>query len=98
MAGYLIANYRITNPDGYRAYTAAVVPTIAAHSGRILVAGPGSEAVEGEPAPVTIVLEFPSKEALRGWYDSPEYQEIIHLRTDNTEGSMVFADEFTMPG
>ena len=98
MAGYLIANYSITNPDGYQAYIAAVGPTIVARGGEILVAGPGSEAVEGEPGPVTVVLKFPSKEALRAWYDSPEYQKIIHLRTDNTEGSVVFADEFVMPG
>ena len=97
MAGYLIANYNITNPEGYQAYIAAVGPTIVAHSGEILVAGPGSEAVEGEPGSVTVVLKFPSKDALRAWYDSPEYQEIIHLRTDNTEGALVFADEFVMP-
>ncbi len=97
MAGYLIANYRITNAEGYQAYIAAVGPTILAQGGEILVAGPGSEAVEGEPGPVTVVLKFPSKDALRAWYDSPEYQEIIHLRTDNTEGSLVFADGFVMP-
>ncbi len=98
MAGYLIANYNITNPEGYQAYIAAVGPTILAHQGEILVAGEGSEAVEGEPGAVTVVLKFPSKEALRAWYDSPEYQEIIHLRTDATEGALVFADEFVMPG
>ncbi|MCH8140302.1 MAG: DUF1330 domain-containing protein [Gammaproteobacteria bacterium] len=97
MAGYLIANYNITNPEGYQAYIAAVGPTIVAHRGEILVAGPGSEAVEGAPGSVTVVLKFPSKDALRAWYDSPEYQEIIHLRTDNTEGALVFADEFVMP-
>ena len=97
MAGYLIANYTITNPEGYQAYIAAVGSTIFSHDGEILVAGEGSEAVEGEPGPVTVVLKFPSKDALRTWYDSPEYQEIIHLRTDNTEGSLVFADEFVMP-
>ena len=98
MSGYLITSYKITNPEAYKAYTAAVAPTIFAHGGEILVAGPGSEAVEGTPEPVTVVLRFPSKDALRGWYDSPEYQAIIHHRLDNTEGSMVFADEFTMPG
>lgn len=98
MAGYLIANYRIENPEAYQAYIAAVGPTIAAHGGEILVAGPGSEAVEGDPQPVTVVLKFPSKAAVRAWYDSPEYQKIINLRTDNTEGSVVFADEFVMPG
>ncbi len=98
MAGYLIANYQITNAEGYQAYIAAVGATILAHDGQILVAGPGSEPVEGDPKPVTVVLKFPSMDALRGWYESPEYKEIIHLRTDNTEGTMVFADEFVMPG
>ena len=98
MAGYLIANYEITNEDGYQAYIAAVGATIIAHGGEILVAGPGSEAVEGNPKPVTVVLKFASKDALRGWYDSPEYREIINLRTDNSEGTLVFADGFVMPG
>ncbi len=98
MAAYLIANYNITNEQGYQSYIGAVGPTILSHGGEILVAGPGSEAVEGTPGAITVVLKFPSMEALRGWYDSAEYQEIIALRTDNTEGGMVFANEFVMPG
>ena len=39
---------------------------------------------------VTIVLRFSSKEAARTWYDSPEYQAIVGLRTDNTDGFVVF--------
>jgi uncharacterized protein (DUF1330 family) len=98
MAGYLIANYTITNEEGYQGYIAAVGPTILTHGGEILVAGPGSRAVEGDPEAVTVVLKFPSMQALQGWYDSPEYREILPLRTDNTEGTVVFADEFVMPG
>ncbi len=98
MASYLVATYKITNPEAFGAYMAAVGPTIVSHGGKILVAGPDSVAVEGNPDPVTVVLQFPTRDALQGWYDSPEYQEIIHLRTENTEGSMVFADEFVMPG
>ena len=97
MAGYLIANYNITNPEGYQSYIAVVGPTIVAHGGEILLAGDGSEAVEGNPGTITVVLTFPSREALRGWYDSPEYQEIIHRRTDNTDGFVVFAETFVMP-
>ena len=98
MASYLVTNYKITNPEGYSAYTATVGATVFAHGGKILVAGPDSTAIEGNPDPVTVVLEFPTRDALQGWYDSPEYQAIIHHRTDNSEGSMVFADEFVMPG
>ena len=98
MAGYLIANYNITNAEGYQKYIAAVGPTIFSHGGEILVAGEGSEAIEGSPGSVTVVLKFPSKDALRGWYDSAEYQAILHLRTDNTEGGLVFAEQFVLPG
>jgi uncharacterized protein (DUF1330 family) len=97
MTSYLVANYEITNQEGYAQYLATVVPTIISHGGKILAAGPGSTAVEGNPGPITVLLEFPTREALQGWYDSPEYQQIIHFRTDNTDGFVVFADEFVLP-
>lgn len=97
MSAYVIVNYKITNPEGFKAYTASVMPTIAAHGGEILVAGPGSEAVEGNPEPISVIVKFPSRDTARTWYNSPEYQAIIHHRLDNTEGTMVFADEFRAP-
>ena len=97
MTSYLVANYNVTNEDGYNQYLASVGPTIMNHGGKILVAGPGSTPVEGNPGAITVVLEFPTREALEGWYNSPEYQEIIHLRTDNSEGGLIFADEFQPP-
>jgi uncharacterized protein (DUF1330 family) len=97
MAAYLIANYRITNQESYAAYPPAVVPTLVSHGAEILVADYASEAIEGEPASVTVVVKFASKDAARTWYDSPEYQEILHLRTDNSEGVLMFTDGFSMP-
>lgn len=97
MAAYLIANYRITNPASYGAYPPAAVATLAAHGAEILVADYECEVVEGQPGSVTVVLKFPSKEAARSWYNSTEYQEVVRLRTDNSEGFMVFANEFVMP-
>ncbi|MDX1440525.1 MAG: DUF1330 domain-containing protein [Rubricoccaceae bacterium] len=95
---YLIANYNVTNQEGYDAYFASVGPTILSRRGEILVAGPCGKPVEGTPAEMTVVLRFPSMDALQDWYDSPEYREIINLRVDNTEGHMVFAEAFAMPG
>jgi uncharacterized protein (DUF1330 family) len=97
MASYLIANYNVVDEEGYNQYLSSVGTTIEAHGGKILVTGAGSTPVEGDPGEITVVLEFPSRQALEGWYDSSEYQEIIHLRTDNTEGSLVFSDEFSPP-
>ncbi len=97
MAAYIVANYRVTNPESFKAYPPAVLPTLLAHSAEVLVADVESEAIEGEPAHMTVVVKFPSKEAARTWYDSAEYQEIIHLRTDNSEGFLALTDEFVMP-
>ena len=38
MASYLVTTYKITNPEGYSAYTATVGATVFAHGGKILVA------------------------------------------------------------
>ncbi len=92
MSAYLVANYRITNPDGYAAYPPAVAPTLEPFGGELVIADFDSEAIEGRPSPVTIVVKFPSKEAAKAWYQSDEYQAVVNLRTDNTEGFVVFVD------
>ncbi len=43
-----------------------------------------------------MVLKFESKESLTAWYESPEYQEIIHLRTDNSNGIALATSEFDL--
>lgn len=96
MSGYLIANFEITNAGAYEGYAPAMTSTLQAHGGETIVAAYQSETIEGSPAKVTMVLRFASKQAARAWYDSPEYQDIIHLRTDNSEGFVVIADEFAL--
>lgn len=98
MSAYLVAQYRVTNPEAFQEYPPAVIPTILAHGGEVLAADFEAEVVEGQPQPVTVVLRFESKEAARRWYQSPEYQAIKHHRLDNSaDGAVVFADEFVMP-
>ena len=97
MAGYIVGTYRITNPEGYAAYVPAVLPTLMAHGAEVLVADYDSIAMEGDAFNVTVVIRFPSKEAARTWYNSPEYQTVIHHRIDNTEGCVVLTDQWTPP-
>jgi len=97
MSAYLIANYKITNPEEYKPYVPAVMPTLEAHGVEVLVADNDTEVVEGTPSNVSVILRFPSKEAAYAWYNSPEYQAIIHHRKDNTKGFVVFADQFSPP-
>ena len=92
MAGYFVANYTITNPAGYQEYLAAVGPVLAAHGAETVVVDRGCALLEGSAGQVTVVLRFATKEAATAWYESPEYQAIKHLRTNNSEGTAVIAE------
>ncbi len=89
MSAYFVVNYRITNQEGYQKYLDSAGSTVTDHGGEVLVADFASEPVEGKPAEVTVVIRFESKEAMRGWYDSPEYQAAVPHRLNNSEGISV---------
>ena len=91
MAGYFVANYTITNQAEYKEYIAAVGPILEAHGAENIVIDRDSELLEGSAGQVTVVLRFATKSAAEAWYESPEYQAIRHLRTDNTAGIGVIA-------
>lgn len=44
------------------------------------------EVLEGEPLQTLVMLEFPSYEAARAWYDSEEYQSHAQLRKSGSRG------------
>jgi uncharacterized protein (DUF1330 family) len=91
MAGYFVANYTITNQAGYKEYLAAVGPSLETHGAENIVIDRDSELLEGSAGQVTVVLRFATKAAAEAWYESPEYQAIRHLRTDNIDGIGVIA-------
>ena len=92
MAGYFVANYKITNQAGYQEYLAAVGPILTAHGAERVVVDRACELLEGSAGQVAVVLRFATKAAAQAWYQSPEYQAIVHLRTDSTEGVGVIAE------
>ena len=98
MPGYVIANYTIHDREKYDSYPPAVWPTIDQYGGKVLVADHEAVLMEGSPEKVIVILEFPSAQVARQWYDSPEYEEVKHLRTSTTEGWLLIADEFVKPG
>jgi uncharacterized protein (DUF1330 family) len=96
MSAYVIANYRITNPDGYAEYPQHVLQSILSHGGEFLVADQQSEVLDGSPGNVTVVCRFASKETAKAWYESDDYSNIRHLRTDNSEGFLALCDEVVL--
>jgi uncharacterized protein (DUF1330 family) len=91
--GYVFVEILVTNPEAYEGYKAAVAPMVAAAGGRYLVRGGKAEGREGAPpAGRVVILEYPSFEAAKAFLESPEYAEIVHLRTDNTVSRLMIVE------
>ena len=87
MPAYFVAENEIINETGFATYRAAVNATLEQYGGRFLTRGGATELIEGGPAlKRVIILEFVDKEAVRRWYNSPEYQKILAMRLDNATG------------
>ncbi len=80
MKGYWIGHVTVDDPEAYQAYRAANAAAFGKYGGRFLVRGGAQEVVEGSLRPRAVVIEFPSIEAARACYDSPEYQRALSLR------------------
>jgi uncharacterized protein (DUF1330 family) len=82
MPAYLILDIHVIDSEEYAAYRERAPATLEAYGGRYLVRGGEHEVVEGDWDPErVVVVEFPSVERAREWYRSPEYQEIVEMRT-----------------
>ena len=92
MAAYLVVDLTITDPEGFARYRDMVPPTIAAYGGKYLVRGGAITPLEGDWNPRRItIIEFPSVERAKAWWDSPEYAEAkaLRQRTTTTNGIVV---------
>jgi uncharacterized protein (DUF1330 family) len=80
---YLLVQGRVTDREGFKAYSAALPAIYRRYGGEYLalVPAPEVEVAEGEPELRSIVLaRFPSRTAARAFWDSPEYAEAKRLR------------------
>jgi uncharacterized protein (DUF1330 family) len=93
MPAYLIANVNVQDPATFEEYRQQVPATIAKHGGRYLVRGGRVERLEGSWNPTRlVVLEFPSMEQARRWYESDEYRGPKALRMKCTVTDAIFVE------
>ena len=81
MAAYVVADVEVHDPDAYEEYKRLVPSSLEKYGGRFLVRAGKWERLEGtwEPRRL-VVLEFPSLEQARLWYESEEYREAKEIR------------------
>lgn len=67
--------------------------SIAEFGGRFLVRGGAMEVLEGDWKPKRlVVLEFPDLAALKAWYHSPGYQQLLALRKQAAISNFVIVE------
>jgi uncharacterized protein (DUF1330 family) len=81
VAGYVIASVEVQDSEQYERYRRLVPASIENYGGRFLVRAGDWQRMEGSWEPKRlVVLEFPSVEQARCWYDSEEYREARAIR------------------
>ena len=95
MPAYLIARVHITDPEQYKEYAKLTPAAIAKHGGRFVVRGGAVTTLEGTPEQDrVVVIEFPSVERAKAFWDSPEYREAKSKRVGAATGQFILVDGF----
>ena len=93
MSAYIAVEVVIEDPIRYERYRQLAPPSIALYGGRYLVRGGAVTTLEGDWQPRRfVILEFPSAERARAWWDSPEYAEAKALRQSCARTDMILVD------
>ena len=95
--GYWIARVDITDAEAYKSYIAANAVAFAKYCARFIVRGAGAESMEGTARARNVVIEFPSLEAARACYFSPEYATAIALRQNASNGDLIIMGGYDGP-
>ena len=90
MPAFVIANITIVDPVRYEDYKRMVPATLVPFGGRFVVRGGNPQVLEGDWRPGRLVLlEFPSVERAREWWNSPEYAAARDLRQATSTGTLI---------
>lgn len=81
MSALLIIQASVLKKDDYKAYQVAVQPLMEAHGARLRATGTQLEVLEGaHDGRRLVVFEFPSMDAIRAFWGSPQYKQVSKLR------------------
>ena len=95
MPAYVVVDITVNDPLTYERYKLLAPQSIAAYHGKYLVRGGRTEILEGEWQPSRLViLEFPTVEQAKAWWDSEEYSAAKALRRACAGTEMLLIEGF----
>ena len=93
MPAYIIADVDVKDVEAFEPYKKPTAESIAKYGGRFLVQSSRHEVLEGAWNPTRlVVVEFPSIEAAKRWYESEEYRKPKAIRLQHAVSNMLLAD------
>ena len=93
MPAYVIVDVTVTDQTAMEEYRKVVPGTLAKYGGRFIVRGGAHQTLEGDWKPNRlVVLEFPSMEQAKRWYDSEEYREPKAMRLRAGKANLVMVE------
>ena len=91
MAAYVIARTEVRDTAWVAEYRPKTEALVKKHSGKFLAGGGVKESLEGSgklPSNI-VVIEFPSMDHAKAWYNDPEYAPLIKLRQSSASAEIV---------
>jgi len=93
MPAYVIVEIQVHDPVKFEEYKKQAPASIAAYGGKYLARGGAVETLDGNWAPERVVLlEFPSMERAREWYNSEQYAGAIQLRHASATSQFILVE------
>mgnify|MGYP003700745439 CR=1 FL=1 len=91
---YWIAHVDVRDPERYKDYVATAKPAFERYGANFLARGGTYEAMEGRERARNVVIEFPSLQAAKECYNSPEYQAAKAIRVTVADAEMVIVEGY----
>lgn len=93
MAGYVIADISVTEPEQFEEYRRLGTIATEAYGGRYLARGGAVESLEGSWLPKRlVVIQFDSVEKAKAWFESVEYGRAKTQRVGAADFNMIVTE------
>jgi uncharacterized protein (DUF1330 family) len=95
MAAYVYVELTLTDPEGFREYVEMAPLSIEAYGGKYLLRSKPAGTLEGSwPSQIMVILEFPSAQRAREWWNSAEYAAAKEIRHKTADTKMIVFESF----
>jgi uncharacterized protein (DUF1330 family) len=95
MSAYVVAHVDVKNWDAYREYMRHTPRVIAKFGGRFIARGGEMVTLEGPEETLRVVLvEFPTLDSAKNFYNSPDYKAVRKLREGGGSAKLVAIDGY----